>query len=209
MAVKGFISKKWERVYETIPEDGSIIRFKEIAKKLPGFSRTTISEALEVFCNMGHIQKEKKSKKNVEYSRIMAEAWSIKIPFHRKRLLNKKTNLDPQDYDIPISDVQRDAFIMGLGLLHTSFLKMLYDYAKEQNKEKRTSHLNKTLKFYYLPILETMITSLIDDVGLQDNVLEGLIELHLTQHFPDEKEKMQLRPGVEHILNKYIKMINF
>ncbi|OGH07362.1 MAG: hypothetical protein A2W22_01570 [Candidatus Levybacteria bacterium RBG_16_35_11] len=202
--VNGFVSEKWEKVYQTIPNDGSTIRFKEISEKLPTFSRSTISAALDCFCNIGYVHKNIKSKKNVEYSRTSIIHEATNIPFHRRMLLEMKNKgCRCQDCNDSLSIVQAGAFNIGATLLYYRLLKMLDNYAKEPNEEKRISSLNRTLQLDYIPILKSLIMSLIDDIGLQDNVLEELFEIHKTQHFPKKRNKR----SCARMLNRQLKKL--
>ncbi len=201
---KGFVSEKWERVYETIPDDGSPIRFNEIIEKT-GISPTTISAALDCFCNIGYVHKERKSKKNVEYSRTFIEHIMNDIPFQRKYLLEiKNIPTKWQKSKNCLSDAQIDAIGLGANILYERLLRLLYIYAKEPDEEKISS-LNRELQLGYIPLLKSIITSLIDDIGLQDGVLEELWLIHATTAFqkaPKKKERTKMKDVLDRAMKR-------
>jgi hypothetical protein len=188
MTVNKLISEKWLQVYQTIPEDGSIIGFKDITVKLPRFSRSTIAQALDSFCHSGYVKKEIKSKKNVEYSRtnIMNKKnfdfWNSvndrggNLNVLTMLLMNPAFSHDAlvelknKGCDKEFMEAQAAALIFEFKDLDFLSLVMLYDYAKEPNKNKRISTFKTTLLLEYIPRLMRLI-GLLDDVGLDQWVM--------------------------------------
>lgn len=191
--VRTNVSEKWEQVYQIIPYDGSIIRFKEITKKLPSFSRSTISAALTYFCYNGLINKEVKSKKNVLYSRTkktnmppeaMDNLWTdlnnkydlddteklfmqvddTRFPYHRDLLLQLKA--EGKDDDLKLA--QAMTLNKVLSSIELSLMSALQDYVKEPDKEKAQIDFNNEIKLHYVPTLKEL-TRLVEGIGL-DNV---------------------------------------
>jgi hypothetical protein len=195
--INGFVSEKWERVYQTIPDDGSPIRFKDIVKILPKFSRSTISAALNYFCFSGSVKKKEKSKKNVEYSRMKKNALPFeayqqfidnnaevitdfdKIHFkvmttyapHRRDIIIQLKN-EGQEQNLKLA--QTISLNDALLNIETQTILLLQDYNIETNKDKQQALFHNHLQLYLIPLLKEL-PKLVDDIGLDVEVLQMLL----------------------------------
>lgn len=211
------VSKKWEQVYHTIPDDGSSTRFKDIIKKLPKFSRSTISAALTYFCFNGLIKKEVKSKKTVLYSRNKKTVLPLEAIDHEVAILRKEygSNLDDLtnlylhvkntrvpyqlDYLLQLKAEGKDeelktAQIMMINeILRTidqRLIGALQDYVKEQNKEKAMIDFNNEIKLHHVPTLRELI-KIVDNIGLDNDVLHMLYYKMRQKLISDDMEHLK------------------
>lgn len=193
---KYIVTEKQHQIYECISEDGSKTKFKDIAAKLPTFSRSTISKSLKYLTASGLINRVENNRKSVEYSRtqktfIPTESLSryievnrdvvegfdklylrvinTPLPYQRDLLLQLKA--DGKQDDLLIA--QTIALNRALRFFEMRLMILLQDYVRESNKEKKIAMFNTEIQLSLIPYFREL-PKLIDDIGLDFNVLRML-----------------------------------